>query len=298
MYKILVLRVISILSLLGSTLFALDYPLDRVIRLEIKNNTMTVLEFPFIIKAKKSDLFKRVKVSSSKKQIKLDKNKKIQVPKFETTTKIINGKKIVVKKYTNSSKGVKSGKGGNSKKRVFKVTSSKNGNIMELIPRALGVTKIIIWGYSHYPIMLHIKVVADDMKNKDHEDYYNFIDFKNVKQDVIDFESSRHENVIKKLLKYAYIGKVPRGYKIEYLNKVEQSDFYKIKLISTSNGKKYGIKSYEITNTSKEEINLTNEMFYKQGYIYSVSIEKLNKALIPNEKTRLFIVHKYVHEIL
>jgi len=287
MFKISVLRAFSILIFLSGVAFAIDYPLNRTITIKIPNNTTTVLEFPFVIKDKRFDRFKKIRIvnagnvkKSGQKITSLD---SVKVPQMTTTSKIINGKKVIIKKKVSKSKKSK-------KRKSLKVTTSKDGNIMELIPSSLGTTKVVVWGYKYHPVMIHLEVV----KNKpDTDDYYKFVDFKTPKSEVVKFETSRHESVIKRLLQHGYWKKAPRGYKEELMDEVEDGKFYKAKLTSVMTGKKYGLKSYVLENTSDETILLTNEMFYIKGHVYSVSIEKLNKELLPNEKTRVFIVFKY-----
>lgn len=54
MFKILVLLVFNVI------LFSKDFPLERTIDVKINNNTTTVLEFPFVIKDKSFDKFRRI----------------------------------------------------------------------------------------------------------------------------------------------------------------------------------------------------------------------------------------------
>lgn len=276
MLKILVLLAISIV-LSGGNLFANEYPIDRTIKISIPNHTTTVLEFPFMIKEKRFDRFKKVKKRNTQKQSSLD---KIKVPIMDDQVKVINRKKVIVKRKNTSVNSVS----------PIAVKSSKNGNIIELTPNSIGTTKAIIWGYKHHPIMVHVNVVSG---NKASSDYYKFLDYKEVSSNIVKFESSRHEMVVKRLLQHGYWDKSPRGFKREIMNIPENGKFYRANLKSVTTGKNYGLKSYELTNTSRDTIKLDNQMFYQKGSVYAVSIEKLNKTLLPNEKTRVFIVYKH-----
>lgn len=283
MLKILVL-IASSISFLAVNTLAKDFPIERKMEITISNNSTTVLEFPFKIKDKRFDKFKKI-TYVTKNQVELKKDKeKLDIPQFTETTKVINGKTVVVKKpikKTSSSSG--------KKNTPINITASKDGNIIELRPNMTGKTKAIIWGYKYYPIMLDINIVKND---DEMNDYYNFLDFMTPKKEVLKIEGGRHENVIKELLRNAYLNKRPKGYTKSLFGDIEKAKFYELTHLSTMSGKKYAIKTYEFLNTSDKDILLNNKMFYKEGLVYAVSIEKINKKLIPQEKTRVFIVVK------
>lgn len=285
MLRILVL-IVSSISFFTLSAFAKDYPIERKMQLTISNNATTVLEFPFKIQDKSFDKFKRVTYIKKNELTKLKPNEDLDIPKFTETTKTINGKTVVVKKPIKKNSGIFSGKTANS---PIKISVSKDGNIIELRPNMTGHTKAIVWGYKYYPIMIDINIV----KNDDNlNDYYKFLDYMTPKKDVEKIESGRHESVIKELLKNAYLNKTPKGYSKHLFNQTEKSDFYELAHLSTISGKRYALKAYEFLNTSDKEILLNNKMFYKEGLVYAVSIEKINKKLAPQEKTRVFIVVK------
>ncbi len=278
MYKILVLLVFSSYSL-----FAKEYPLERTIDIKVQNNTTTILEMPFIIKDKTFDKFRRA--VDEKKDLSIN---DLDVPTLKKEVREIDGKKVIVtKKEDNVQPPVSGG-------TPMVVNVSSSGNIVELKPNQEGVTKIVLWGYEHYPVMINIEVVNTMIEKND---YYKFLDYKAPKDEVVKFEAQKHETIIRKLIKSAYLNETPNGYKKTIVNEVEENEKYKMVLNQVYLGNKYGLKSYEFINTSGNELVLKNRMFYKEGSVFAVSIEKLankDKEIIlkPKELTRIFVVFK------
>lgn len=277
MYKILVLLAFSIYSL-----FAKEYPLERTIDIKVQNNTTTILEMPFIIKDKTFDKFRRA-VDERRELPSND----LDVPTLKKEVREIDGKKVLVTKKDDSPAPTPGGT-----PMVINVSSS--GNIVELKPNQEGITKIVLWGYEHYPVMINIEVVNTMIEKND---YYKFIDYKAPKDEVVKFEAQKHETIIRKLVKSAYLNETPNGYKKTLVNEVEENDKYKMILNQVYLGNKYGLKSYEFINTSGNDLILKNRMFYKEGSVYAVSIEKLSNkdkeiVLKPKELTRIFVVFK------
>ena len=162
MFKILVLLVFNVF------LFGKDFPLERTIDVKINNNTTTVLEFPFIIKDKSFDKFRRIVDPSNEND-----TNKIDVPAMKKEIREIDGKKVVVSTKENSNQ-----QNINTKPMIINI--SANGNIVELKPNQEGITKIILWGYDYYPVMVNIEVVNNDNSN-DNNDYFRFLDYKKPK---------------------------------------------------------------------------------------------------------------------
>jgi hypothetical protein len=288
MLKILVLIVFSLI------LNAKDYPLERKLNLVISNHTTTVLEFPFKIIEKRFDPFKRTTyITKNSSVVKEDSDLNVEVPKVkQKVIKIIDGKKVEVIKNVSPEKERKNETGRTStNKTPIKITVSKDGNIMELRPNMTGTIKMIIWGHKKFPIMISVNIVNDDNKLSD---YYKFIDFETPKKDLINFESGRHEEVVLELLKNGYLEKSPSGYRKEIINEIleDKKGKNKITLTSILSGQKYSLKTYEFENLSDKNVRLENRMFYQEGKVYGVSIEKNNKTLIPHEITRVFVVGK------
>ena len=46
------------------------------------------------------------------------------------------------------------------------INVSSSGNIVELKPNQEGITKIVLWGYEHYPAMINIEVVNTMIEKK------------------------------------------------------------------------------------------------------------------------------------
>ena len=269
---------------------AKDYPLERKINLTISNHTTTVLEFPFKIVDKRFDPFKKITyVKKEKDNLQENSTIEAQVPQMKKKIiKIVDGKKVEV--IVNDSKNEPE----ISKKSIknntpINITTSKDGNIMELKPNVTGKMKMIIWGYKNYPVMVNINIVEDDTSLVD---YYKFVDFETPKNDLIAFESEKHEKVIVELLKNGYLNKTPSGYKKEITNTVIEDGKQKINLTTILNGKKYSLKIYDFINLSNIPMQLEERMFYQEGKVYAVSIEKINKILEPQEMTRVFVVEK------
>lgn len=287
MLKILALIVFSSIVFIN-VCEAVEYPLDRSLNIKIKNNTTTVLEFPFLITDKGFDKFKKIKSLEDNDEI----IPKIETPDIKKEIKIIDGKQVIVNKSRNEGLSDSSNNSmPTNSKAPIKVTVSSNGNVVELKPNELGTTKIILWGYKHFPIMVNLEVVKSE-KNDELTDYYKFLDYKNPKEDVVNFESSRHETVIKKLLKSGYTEQKPSGYDKKIVNEVQSGEGYQLTLKSVLTGRNYGLKSYEFQNLSLEDFPLKEDMFYDEG-VYSVSIENLTKKVKSNEKTRVFVVFRY-----
>lgn len=277
MYKILVLLVFSVYSL-----FAKEYPLERTIDIKVQNNTTTILEMPFIIKDKTFDKFRRA--VDEKKDSSIN---DLDLPSLKKEVREIDGKKVIVTKKDDNVQPVSGG-------TPMVVNVSSSGNIVELKPNQEGVTKIVLWGYEHYPVMINIEVINTMIEKND---YYKFLDYKAPKDEVIKFEAQKHETIIRKLIKSAYLNETPNGYKKTIVNEVEENEKYKMVFNQVYLGNKYGLKSYEFINTSGNELVLKNRMFYKEGSVFAVSIEKLankDKEIIlkPKELTRIFVVFK------
>jgi hypothetical protein len=299
MFKILLQTVFSILSLSG-ILFAKEYPLERTINLTLSNHNTTVLEFPFKIADLRLDPFKRITyvtnmpVSTQKDEVEEDtiKTDEIQVPKI-TETKTINGQTVtVIKKNppkTTSSQSSKSGE--SSKSKPIEIKKSKDGNIIEIRPNETGSTKAIVWGYKEYPIMININIAKN---NSETNDYYKFVDFSKPKEDLVSFEGQKHETIIKKLLYNAYLEQIPKGYNKKIMSEFEEGEKYLLQLNSVLTGENYNLKSYTFVNTSEEDFKIDEKMFYQEGNVYAVSIEKLGRIIKPQEKTRVFIVLKKI----
>ena len=278
MFKILVLLVFNVF------LFGKDFPLERTIDVKINNNTTTVLEFPFIIKDKSFDKFRRIVDPSNEND-----TNKIDVPAMKKEIREIDGKKVVVSTKDNSNQ-----QNINTKPMIINI--SANGNIVELKPNQEGITKIILWGYDYYPVMVNIEVVNNDNSN-DNNDYFRFLDYKTPKDEVVKFEAQKHETIIRKLIKSGYLNEVPDGYKKTVMNEVEDNDKFKMVLNEVYIGNKYGLKIYDFINKSSSDLVIKDRMFYKEGMVFAVSIEKLSNSereviLKPNELTRVFMVFK------
>ena len=278
MFKILVLLVFNVF------LFGKDFPLERTIDVKINNNTTTVLEFPFIIKDKSFDKFRRIVDPSNEND-----TNKIDVPAMKKEIREIDGKKVVVSTKDNSNQ-----QNINTKPMIINI--SANGNIVELKPNQEGITKIILWGYDYYPVMVNIEVVNNDNSN-DNNDYFRFLDYKTPKDEVVKFEAQKHETIIRKLIKSGYLNEVPDGYKKTVMNEVEDNDKFKMVLNEVYVVNRYGLKIYDFTNKSSSDLVIKDRMFYKEGMVFAVSIEKLSNSereviLKPNELTRVFMVFK------
>lgn len=277
MYKILVLLAFSVYGL-----FAKEYPLERTIDIKVQNNTTTILEMPFIIKDKTFDKFRRTVDEKREPTI-----NDVEVPTLKKEIREIDGKKVIVSKKEDSVPPVSGG-------TPMVVNVSSSGNIVELKPNQEGITKIVLWGYEHYPVMINIEVVNTMIEKND---YYKFIDYKAPKDEVVKFEAQKHETIIRKLVKSAYLNETPNGYKKTIVNEIEENEKYKMILNQVYLGNKYGLKAYDFINISGSDLILKNRMFYKEGSVYAVSIEKLankNKEIIlkPKELTRIFVVFK------
>lgn len=279
-------RIVSSIIVFINFAQAVEYPLDRSLNIKIKNNTTTVLEFPFLITDKGFDKFKKIKTLEEN-----DENiPKIVTPDIQKEIRVIDGKQVIVNKTRTETANDSFGSSANQKAPI-KVTVSSNGNVVELKPNELGTTKIILWGYKYYPVMVNVEVVKNE-RNDELTDYYKFLDYKNPKEDVVNFESSRHETVIKKLLKSGYTDQKPSGYDKKIVNDIQTGEGYQLILKSVLTGRNYGLKSYEFQNLLLEDFPLKEDMFYDEG-VYSVSIENLSKKIKSNEKTRVFVVFRY-----
>lgn len=147
---------------------AVEYPLDRSLNIKIKNNTTTVLEFPFLITDKGFDKFKKIKSLEDNDET----IPKIETPDIKKEIRVIDGKQVIVNKSRNEGLSDSSNNSmPTNSKAPIKVTVSSNGNVVELKPNELGTTKIILWGYKHFPIMVNLEVVKSE-KNDELTDYF------------------------------------------------------------------------------------------------------------------------------
>jgi hypothetical protein len=233
-------------------LFAVDVPLTQVINIEISFGKFNVLELPFKIKSIDKASFIPHKLLVQKKS------------DGEVTDLTSSGESI--SDISSNAMIIKRGE-----------------NTITLFPKRYGVLRTVIWGYK-YPVMMEIKVV----KSK-YPKYFKFTGQNTNKKDSLKFESTSHEKVITKLMKYLFNRKTPKGYDSVSKNTIYHSNGMKILYVKALVGHGYVADEWIVKNVTNETITLYEEMFYKDG-IYAISLE--NDTIAPGEKCRMFIVKK------
>lgn len=160
----------------------------------------------------------------------------------------------------------------------------KGENVLEVSSQTNGRIKTIIWGYEH-PIFLELSF------EKGGEKYYKFTDPIGKNEDIKEFESNTHEDVIADLVIAAFNEKVPKGYTSRSKKVGGKSGNVTWEMQVEYIGNEYSVQSWKMTNIGKEDVELYEEMFASEkNKIYGISIEA--PRLKPNEATRVFIVKK------
>lgn len=160
----------------------------------------------------------------------------------------------------------------------------KGENVLEVSSQTNGRIKTIVWGYEH-PIFLELSF------EKGGEKYYKFTDPIGKNEDIKEFESNSHEDVVADLIVAAFNEKMPKGYSSRSKKVGGKSGSVIWELQVEYIGNEYAVQSWKMTNSGREDIELYEEMFASEkNKIYGISIEA--PRLKPSEATRVFIVKK------
>ncbi len=267
MLKILVLIVFSLISIAN----AKNIPLVQNLVIYIPVKEFSIVEFPFLIKAKRFTPFvykiKLHKIKNSHDPLKTA----VQLPTISSnngfTSTPIDVKKIFDKK-----------------KKAKALSVSWGKNFAQFYPRYAGNTEVVIWGYKKYPILLKI-VATKDIQKADR--YIKFINYDKSFKVNQNFQDLSHEKICSRLIYLLYNNKTPGGFKNETEHKEYKSKNFNFILIRSIIGKYYSATEYKITNISNKKIIL-NEPMFASVYTYAISIE--NRDLKSGETTRMFVV--------
>ncbi|WP_457749116.1 hypothetical protein [Sulfurimonas sp.] len=272
MLKILAQTVFSLILISGA-LLAKEIPMVREIDLYIPYKQFSVIEFPFKIKGDSFTPFryKRKIIPNREKDI----EPTIQKPTLKTKS---NKKKVMDR--------VKKQLATKSVQATGPMTVAKGVNFFKLYPKKVGTTELLIWGYSKYPVMLHLHIVKNDHKS---DNYIKFIDPSANIKEAVKFESSYHDRVVINITRALYNNKLPHGYKEDTVKKEFFIKGLHIVLTKRYLGKRYMGEEYIVENISSSTIALDSEMFEQNG-IYGITFE--NSVLPRGKSTKLYVVRE------
>jgi len=249
--------------LLLVNLYAKEIPIRKVVEINLPLGVPSIIDFPFIIKAVKATSFiykvKKKNVDELDDLQPLQTNNKQKKQKRKQPSIINTQRPILI---------------------------SRTKRIMTITPKKEGKMSLIIWGYK-YPIVLDIRTKL--MKNNEYDRYITFLDYSKDKEKAKVFESTSHEKVITKLIRYIYNNKVPQGYQYQAGTLEYKTNGLELMKIKSLIGYRYKVEEWVVENETKNSIILYPEMFYNNG-IYAVTFE--NNKLKPKEKIRMFIVRQ------
>ncbi len=267
MLKILVLIVFSLISIAN----AKDVPLVQNLVIYIPVKEFSIVEFPFLIKAKSFTPFiykvELHEIKNNNDPLKAA----VELPKISSSNGFTVSPPVIKKIFTKK-----------KKEKPLSVTWGKN--FAQFYPRYAGSTEVIIWGYKKYPILLKL-VATKDMQKADR--YIKFIDYDKSFTTNQNFRDLSHEKICSRLIYLLYNNKTPSGFKVESQHKEYKSKNFNFILIKSIIGRYYSATEYQITNISNKKIIL-NEPMFASAYTYAISIE--NRNLKAGETTKMFVV--------
>ncbi|WP_456470003.1 hypothetical protein [Caminibacter sp.] len=241
---------------------AKEIPINKVVNVVLPIGVPSIIEFPFEIKAVKATSFVyKVKISEE-----------------------LNSLKPLDEKNSEKKKNTKKTNALLSKHKPILISRTKK--VLTITPKKEGRMNLIVWGYK-YPIVLDIKTKL--MKTDGYDRYITFLDYSQDRRKAQKFESTSHEKVITKLIRYIYNNKIPQGYKYQAGTLDYTTNGIRLIQVKSLIGHNYKAEEWIVENKTKNSIILYPQMFYSNG-IYAVSFE--NNKLNPNEKVRMFIVAK------
>ena len=222
----------------------------------------SIIEFPFDIKAVKATSF---------------------IYKVKITEEL---SALTPMSAPNSSNTVKVKKNKNTTTFTRPIIISRTKRVITITPKKEGRMSLIIWGYK-YPIILDIRTRL--INTNQYDRYITFLDYSQDKQKAIQFESTSHEKVITKLIKYIYNNKVPQGYQYEAGTLDYKTNGIRLIQIKSLIGNRYRAEEWIVENDTNNSIILYPEMFYNKN-IYAISFD--NNKLKSGERVKMFIVAK------
>jgi len=253
-----VIRKILLFIFFTLSLWSAELPIASKYKIVIANGDFTVFEFPFKIKKTFSSGFLLAK----------------------------NAKVIEKLKKENSEIVVDPRNRGRIAKKNKSIQIKQGQKTLTFLPKARGNFKLVVWGYSKYPLMFDITVVEKEKKKK-LQYYYKFLDYSNNQKKEEKFETDPHEKVIVKLIRHMYNKEVPSGYNNVKKTKKFHDDVFSYTLNFSYIGRRYVVEEWLLRNDTNKKIKLYEELFLKQG-VYAVAFEN---DLIGSGKTiRMYIV--------
>jgi hypothetical protein len=253
-----------VFSLLESSVFAKEVPINKVVKVVIPIGVPSIIEFPFEIKAVKATSF---------------------IYKMKITEKLSALQPLSMNSNDKNSSSTKKNNGANKfMKSNRPILISRTKKVITITPKKEGKMSLIIWGYK-YPIILDIRTRL--MKTDGYDRYIQFVDYSQDEKKAQKFEATEHEKVITKLIRYIYNNKIPQGYRYEAGTLDYTTNGIRLIQIKSLIGYNYRAEEWIVQNKTDKTIILYPEMFYTNG-VYAISFE--NNKLKPNEKIRMFIV--------
>lgn len=214
---------VAFASLMLTALNAKEIPVMKETIIEIPAKDYSVVTFPFKIANIQMGAFSYRK----------EKNKPL-VPAIKD-----NG----VKKISLSKKDINN----NSKQKSVGnniLNIKKIDNMLTFRPKTKGQVEIIVWGNKDFPMIIKIKVVDFADKN------IKFVQVVDSRKEVVNFESSPHEKVIERIMRFLHNSSVnpkPRGYE-----NIVRKEIYDV-----------GIKNREGVTFARVRVSLTKEVVGK-----------------------------------
>ena len=244
------IKISLFLAILVNSLVAVEIPITQVMNFDVSFGKFNIIEFPFKIKSIDKATF---------------------IPRSLLVKQKKNGQITDITEDGDSISDV----------AEDAVVITRGTNTLTMFPKRYGVLRLVVWGYK-FPVMIEVKTVKNDYPK-----FYRLKDYKVDKKAALNFESTSHEKVITKLIKYLFNKETPKGFQNRSKDLTYTSQGLKVLYNRALLGQGYLGDEWIVENITDGEITLYEEMFYKDG-IYAVSIE--NDKLKPGEKCRVFVV--------
>lgn len=272
-------KIFMIIMMAVGFLYGADIPMSPTTEIIIKKGKFSAITFPFdIVSIDKSPF-----VSKESDNVEVGTQQEIQTDPVINSEQLVNSEKLPAP-------------GEVSLKAKGPIAMKQDKRMISLFPNKLGTTELTIYGNKEY--VMHVSVIVKDKSGADH---FNFVGnsgqrFSSVNEfeegngeDTKSFEMVEHEEVISKLIKYAYSNSTPDGYIAKNASNSYERAGLKFTLQKKTIGDSYELDTWIVKNVKQGKVNLYPEMFYQDG-IYSVSF--INPRIEYGEATKMFIVRK------
>lgn len=272
-------KILGLIFILGGMLYAANIPMSPTTEIVIKKGKFAAISFPFdIVSIDKSPFVSKESQNTENKVA----NQEIQSDPVINSEQLVNSEKLPTPSEV-------------TKKARGPIAIKQDKRMISLFPNKLGTTELTVYGNKDY--VMHISIIVKDKAGADHFNFVGnsaeyFVNNDNIRdgvEEIKSFEMVEHEEVISKLIKYAYSNMVPDGYISKNASNSYKRAGLKFSLQKKIIGDSYELDTWIVKNIKQGRVNLYPEMFYQDG-IYSVSF--VNPRIDYGEATKMFIIRK------